>query len=84
MCLGYVIRVWEPWSAKSADPEKVLADDKLWIDSKGREGTQADLRWAWLDGADLSLANLSDVAVTRFSPPAVPSRLNAGQLISGA
>ena len=84
MCLGYVIRVWEHCPAKSADPEKVLADDKHWIDSKGREGTQADLRWAWPDGADLSLANLSDAAVTRFSPPAVPSHLKAGQFISGA
>ena len=47
------------------------------MDSEGREGTQADLRWAWLDGADLNLASMSDAAVTRFSPPAVPSHLNA-------
>jgi uncharacterized protein YjbI with pentapeptide repeats len=55
----------KPWTGKlkgkeitQADLDKILSEHKLWVESKGEKGDQADLRKSSLREANLSGANL--------------------------
>ena len=72
----------KPWTWKDrnqmvrsrADLDEILAQHKLWVESKGKSGTRADLSSADLSGAslhraDLSHADLSGVSLREAAPP---------------
>ena len=52
---------------KNEKLQEVLAEHKKWLESGGKEGKRADLRWADLRGADLRGANIDGEIIQR--PP---------------